>query len=342
MKLSTELLRFVVWISLTGFAGCMPHASVPAAPSPAAMQQSNAFSDSLGDDALLISLPSDDNTLVGKVHIVTAANAAVTEVAFQANPCAQHLRIQRFPASRHIKDIRRFSSDINSAAIIKVVKIDGSISNVTDYQYEFDVTEKIVADDTIEYAECCAKARGACGAHFVRELYYGAGMYRLLQQTSASAGVGVPMIFSASGNKSFAILGEQSFRGYFAYKTKPTPAAPPPPAENRLATVSTTEVADMNLPATLEGAALVEQVGAQVVITTKSSAQSGSQQLKAIGEARQQQRRALKNLLAGPPYNTPPDQLNQRVESVYDAGQEVDAYRGNEGEWYLKISYPIQ
>jgi hypothetical protein len=298
--------------------------------------------DTLGDDALLVSLPSDDNTLIGKVHVAAFGAGGSQEAGFQANPCAEHLKVQSFKAARKIRDIRRFSADFNSTAILKVVKIGAAVSQVTDYAYEFNVTEKLIADDTVAYAECCAKLRGGCGEHFVRELYYGDGVYRLLKSTSGSATVGVPMIVDASGGTSYAVLGEQSFRGYFAYKIKQTPAAAPPPSEDRVATISTATVADLNLPATLDGAALLEQQGAYVVITTQSTERTRGDQMKAVGEARQQQRRALKNLLAGPPYNTPPAALNDRVERVYDAGQEVDAAENDEGDWSLKMSYLVQ
>jgi hypothetical protein len=314
---------------------------VPKDPGAPAVSGSLVAEDTLGEDALLVALPSDDNTLIGKIHVATFGPDQAAEASFQANPCREQLQIQRFPASRRIRDIRRFSTDVNSSAVLEVVKIGVAVSNVTDYQYEFNVTEKIVADDTVAYAECCAKMRGGCGEHFVRELYYGDGVYRLLRSTSGSASVGLPLIVDASAGASYAVLGEQSFRGYFAYKVKQTPAPPPPPAEDRVATIATGTVADLNLPATLEGAALLEQQGALVLITTKSTARTRGDQLKAIGEARQQQRRALKNLLAGRPYNTPPAALNDRVERVYAAGQEVDALEDGEGDWLLKMSYAI-
>ncbi|MCK9460384.1 MAG: hypothetical protein M0R80_12165 [Proteobacteria bacterium] len=324
-------------------AACGPGVVIPQTPEGPGPTGSLVAEETLGEDALLVALPSDDNTLVGKVHVATyGADSQSAEAAFQANPCREHLQIQRFPASRKLRDIRRFSTDVNSSALLKVVKIGVSVSNVTDYQYEFNVTEKMVADDTIAYAECCARSRGGCGEHFVRELYYGEGVYRLLRSTSGAASVGVPMIVDVGGGASYAVLGEQSFRGYFAYKIKQTPAAPPPPSEDRVATIATGAVADLNLPATLEGAALLEQQGPLVLITTKSTERTRGDQLKAIGEARQQQRKALKNLLAGPPYNTPPAALNDRVERVYDLGQEVDASQDGAGDWLLKMSYAIR
>ncbi len=328
---------------LTAFlsVACGPRLTVPSSHS--AEMEKAPFGESLGADALLVSLPSDDNTLVGKVHVVGAsADKDLSEVSFQANPCREHLVIQRFPASRHIKDIRRMTTDINSSVLIKVVKIGVGVSNVTDYQYEFDMTEKMVADDTVAYAECCSRLRGGCGGHYVRELYYGQGVYRLLKAAQGEVSAGVPFIADASGKHSYAVLGEQSFRGYFAYKIKETPAPPPPPSVDRLSTVSTETTADLQLPSTLDGAALVEQQGANVIITTQSSESGEANALKAVGEARQNQRRALKNLLAGPPYNIPPATLNERVDQVYQAGREVDASKNPKGQWVLKMSYLIE
>ena len=322
-------------------AACLPKA--PAGPPPAMPGgDSLVAADSLGEDALLIALPSDDDTLAGKVHVVGTTSGQSLEVAFQANPCLEHLRIQSFEAARHIRDTRRFTTDVNSQAVIKVVRIGASLSDVTDYQYEFNVTRKLVADDTVAYAECCARMRGACGSAFVRELYYGDGVYRLLRETSGRVGAGVVLVADGSIGASSAVLGEQSFRGFFAYKIKETPAPPPPPAEDRVVAIRTDGVADMALPSKLEGAALLEQQGARVLITTRSTAGTRGNQLKAVGEARQQQRRALKNLLAGPPYNTPPAGLNDRVERIYDGGEEVDAYRDEEGDWFVKMAYVIQ
>jgi hypothetical protein len=337
------MLRHLSFLTLVAAAASACGPDLAAGP-PKDLQPTGSLvaADTLGPDALLISLPSDDDTLVGKVHVATFGADATQEAGFQANPCREHLEIRKFEAARKIRDIRKFTTDFNSSAVIKVVKIGVAVSNVTDYQYEFNVTQKLVADDTVAYAECCSKMRGGCGEHFVNELYYGDGVYRLLKSTSGSASVGLPLIVDVAAGTSYGVLGEQSFRGYFAYKIKRTPAPPPPPSVDRVATISTGAVADLALPAKLEGAALLEQQGAYVVITTKSTERTRGNQLKAIGEARQQQRRALKNLLAGPPYNTPPAALNDRVEQVYDKGQEVDALEDENGDWGLKMSYLIQ
>jgi hypothetical protein len=328
-------------LACTLLVSCLPKA--PAGAPPAIPGGDTLIpADSLGEDALLIALPSDDDTLAGKVRICGNAPGRSLEVSFQANPCLEHLRIQSFDAARHIRDTRRFTTDVNSQAVIQVVRIGASLSDVTDYQYEFNVTRKLVADDTVAYAECCARMRGACGGAFVRELYYGDGVYRLLRETSGRVEAGMVLVADGAVGASRAVLGEQSFRGFFAYKIKETPAPPPPPAEDRVVAIRTDGVADLALPSKLDGNALLEQQGARVLITTRSTAGTRGNQLRAVAEARQQQRRALKNLLAGPPYSTPPAQLNDRVERVYDGGEEVDAHRDDEGDWFVKMAYVIQ
>ncbi len=297
--------------------------------------------DSLGDDALLIPIPSEDDTLIGKVQI-PRQKAQLTEVDFQANPCLKQLTLKDFKAERVVRDTRRFQTDINGSAIIQVVQVGASLSQVTDYQYEFSVSRKLVADDTVEYAQCCARLRGGCGNHFVRELYYGEGVYRLLRNIKAGVSAGVPLLAQGSAEAQYGVLGEQRFRGFFAYKIKETPAPPPEKMESRVGTLPTDGGPDLNLPKTLSGAALLEQQGAFVLITTKSAAKHRQTMIKAIGNARQKQRQALKNLLAGPPYNTPSAGLNQRVETVYKSGEELDAYQGDEGDWFLKMKYQIQ
>ncbi len=297
--------------------------------------------ESLGDDVLLISIPSDDNTLAGKVHIPRQRDN-LTEVDFQANPCRDHLNILVFEANRKVSDIRRLDVGINASAMIKAFRIKSEMSRVTDYQYEFLITRKMVADDTVEYAECCAGRRGGCGSHFVRELYYGSGTYKLLKATAGGAEVSVPVVASAGGNVSYVTLGEQSFKGFFAYKTKETPAPSPEQIESRVSTVSTDGAQDFNLPKTLDGAAVVEQQGAYVLLESKSDERHQDNQLKAIGSARKKQRRALRNLLMGPPFNTPQDQLDKRVNTVYQKGEEVDAYEDDKGNWYLKMRYRIK
>jgi hypothetical protein len=294
--------------------------------------------ESLGDDVLLIAVPSNDDTLAGKVFIPRPQTRG-TDVDFQANPCADHLEVQAFEANRRVSDVRRFDSGVNASALIKVVDISASANEVTDYQYDFNITRKLVADDTVAYAKCCAKSRGACGDRFVRELYYGSGTYRLLQKSSVEGSLGVPVVGGVGANSNYTTLGEQSFEGYFGYKTKETPAGPPPPSEHRTVVVPTDGGPDLQLPEMLEGAAAIEQDGAYVLITTKSGQAFRDDQIKAIGNARKKQRRALKNLLGGPPYNTPRDELHDRVERVYDGGEEVDAYRSDEGDWLLKMRF---
>ena len=297
--------------------------------------------ESLGPDALLVPIPSEDDTLVGKVQIPRQKDS-FTEADFQANPCAEHLKIHDFKAERMVRDTRRFSTDLSGSAVVQVVKIGAAISQVTDYQYEFNVSRKLVADDTVDYAQCCSRLRGGCGSHFVRELYYGDGVYRLLRNVKAGVSAGVPLLAEASAQTQYGVLGEQRFRGFFAYKVKETPAPPPEKQESRVGTLPTDGGPDLLLPKTLSGAALLEQEGAFVLITTKSTEAQRANTIKAIGSARQKQRQALKNLLAGPPYNTPASALNERVEAVFQAGEELDAYQGDEGDWYLKMRYTIR
>ncbi|MBW2458220.1 MAG: hypothetical protein JRI68_27190, partial [Deltaproteobacteria bacterium] len=188
--------------------------------------------ESLGKDVLLIAIPSDDDTLIGKVFIPRTADSG-TEVDFQANPCAEHLNVKTFNAHRRVADVQRFDAGVNASAMLKAINIGAHATNVTDYQYEFDISRKMVADATIEYGECCAKARGGCGKNFVREMYYGTGKYRLLRNQSAGGGFDLPLIAGVGGHVSYYNLGEESFQGFFAYKTKTTPTPQAPPSEDR-------------------------------------------------------------------------------------------------------------
>jgi hypothetical protein len=331
-------LRATVALALAVVWGCNP--IQPPVNNDARPMATSAMSgaESLGDDVMLISIPSDDDTLIGKVFIPRAQKDR-TDVAFQANPCRPHLEVKIFDAHRRVSDTRRFDGGVSASALLEVISVSVSASEITDYQYDFNISRKMVADDTIAYGECCAKLRGGCGDQFVRELYYGAGTYRLLQKSGGSASVGVPVVAGGTAHANYTTLGEQSFRGYFAYKAKETPTPQAKPAESRVVAVPTDGGPDLNLPKVLQGAAAVEQDGPHVLITTKSAENLRSDQIKAIGNARKKQRRALKNLLAGPPYNTPPAQLNQRVEQVYDGGKEEDAYKDDNGDWFLKMRY---
>ncbi len=317
--------------------GCAP--SMPPPPGGTQPGQSGAMpaADSLGKDVLLIAIPSDDDTLIGKVFIPRTAETG-TEVDFQANPCLEHLNIKTFNAHRRVADVQKFDAGVNASAMLKAINIGAHATNVTDYQYEFDISRKMVADDTVAYGECCAKARGGCGDNFVREMYYGTGRYRLLRNQSAGGGFNVPVIAGAGGHVNYYNLGEQSFQGFFAYKTKTTPTAQPKPSEDRTVVVPDGDP-NIVMPKVLEGAAAIEQDGPAVLITTKSADNFRDDQIKAIGSARKKQRRALKNLLAGPPYSTPPEKLNDRVEAVYKGGKEEDAYRDDKGDWFLKMRY---
>lgn len=317
--------------------GALPDPGVATQPGPDLAN----VAETLGDDFLLFAVPSDDDTLIGKVS-APGTDTETTEINYQANPCLAHLETKSFEAERTVRDIREIRGDVNGSVLLKIVRVGAAVSVATDYEYEFRITRKLVANDTIEYADCCSKARGACSAHFVRELYYGTGKYRLLQRVSGSASVGVPIIAEISGGRSYAVLGEQSFRGFFAYKTKETPTAAPPPLDDRTHFITTETAVGFPIPDAVEGAAAVEVRGPDIVITTISNPQVRGNQLKAIGSARQRQRRALKNLLAGPPYNTPPGELNNRVEAVYREGIEVDAAMDDNGDVLLKMRYRIK
>lgn len=170
----------------------------------------------LGPSYILIPVPDDDDSLVGRV-IASVPNRghSLAEVS-RPNECASALSEKRVgPLAGTYEDAQELSAGGQARAALGVFGFEGDAQTATHFYYKIDVNKRVSQMDTPEYVACC-KERGSCGYGFISALIYGDGEYATAAETSASAGATIALSAGASGFVEAKVMHRRKVRGYVA------------------------------------------------------------------------------------------------------------------------------
>jgi hypothetical protein len=168
----------------------------------------------LGPSYVLLPLPSDDDTLLGRVLPgPPEAGRALEEVA-RPNPCEQHLTPTKESAlASTFEDAQELSGGASAGAILGTFGFQGDVAHATHFVYRLNTSKRMSRTDTTEYLECCKEQD--CGFGFVTALIQGDGEYSTGEETSAGAKVNVAFA-SAEGRTRLRVLHKRKVSGYIA------------------------------------------------------------------------------------------------------------------------------
>ena len=169
----------------------------------------------LGPSYVLIPLPTEDQTLLGRVLPSPPAPGRSLDETSRANPCATKLsEATTSPLASTFEDAQEVSASAQAKAMLGTFGFQGDVSRATHFVYKLDTQKRVGLRDTSEYDQCC-KDKG-CGYGYVSALIYGEGEYATGEETSGSAGVTVAAVGSASGSANVKILHKRKVKGWLA------------------------------------------------------------------------------------------------------------------------------
>lgn len=168
----------------------------------------------LGPSYVLLPLPSDDDTLLGRVLPgPPEAGRALEEVA-RPNPCEEHLTpVKESALASTFEDAQELSGGASAGAILGTFGFQGDVAHATHFVYRLNTSKRIARTDTTEYETCCKE--NDCGFGFVTALIHGDGEYSTGEETSASGQVNVAFA-SAEGRTRLRTLHKRKVSGYLA------------------------------------------------------------------------------------------------------------------------------
>ena len=202
--LAASLLALVV------AAGCSPAPFHPQAPAGA------EHASPLGPSYVLLPLPGEDETLLGRVLPALPAAGRSLDETSRPNPCAEALTpAKTTPLASSFEDAQEISARAQAKAMLGAFGFEGDAASASHFFYKLTTEKRVALTDTTAYVQCCAQ-KGSCGVGFVSALIHGEGEYATGEESGASGSVTVPVAGGAGGGVQLKILHRRKVRGYIA------------------------------------------------------------------------------------------------------------------------------
>jgi hypothetical protein len=197
-------------------ATCLACSTTPTPRLATASKLSNeAAGAALGPSYVLIPLPGEDDTLLGRVLDAPPVPGHSIEETARANPCLDKLSpASTTPLVNEFSDAQDLSASATAHAAIGAFGFHGDAQGATHFLYKLKTEKRMSRVDTPEYATCC-KEKG-CGMGYVSALVYGKGEYATGQQTSASGGVSGLVVAGGDGQIAVHIVEKRNVQGWLA------------------------------------------------------------------------------------------------------------------------------
>jgi hypothetical protein len=194
-------------------AACTPPAT-PRNPQ-GASSAGGADANPLGASYVLVPLPSEDDSILGRILPEPPAPGRSLEETARANPCADKLSEPRTsPTANSFEDAQELSVHGKARAMLGAFGFSGDAERATHFVYKLETSKRVSRQDTAEYNACCA-AKG-CGYGYVSALVYGEGEYATGEEASGSAQVDVMAVGSAAGGARVKVLHKRKVKGWLA------------------------------------------------------------------------------------------------------------------------------
>jgi hypothetical protein len=164
---------------------------------------------------VLVPLPSEDDSILGRILPSEPAAGRSLEETARANPCADKLTEARTsPTANTFEDAQEIHAQAKARAMLGAFGFSGDMERATHFVYKLETSKRVSRQDTADYATCCA-AKG-CGYGYVSALVYGEGEYATGEETTGNAQVDVLSVGSASGGARVKVLHKRKVKGWLA------------------------------------------------------------------------------------------------------------------------------
>ena len=212
MSRASSGLAYLGALGLLGAVACGPP------PSPqlgGGGGRGEGLSSPLGPSYVLVPLPSDDDSVLGRILPSEPEPGRSLEETARANPCADKLtEAKTSPMASSFEDAQDLQVHGKARAMLGAFGFSGDAERATHFVYKLEASKRISKQDTAEYTSCCAQK--GCGYGYVSALVYGEGEYATGEESAANASVDVLTVGGASGGARVKVLHKRKVKGWLA------------------------------------------------------------------------------------------------------------------------------
>lgn len=177
----------------------------------------------LGGSYVLIPVPSDDDSLLGRVLRQAPQPGRALQEFAAPNPCLSLLEPAReVSMTNDYEDAEEVGYGNEASAMLGSFGFGGGAKHATHFLYKIQTQKKVFHVEDHGFSRCCQAAN--CGYGYVAELVYGEGEYAAGEETSVRGNVDVAFA-SAGGDYSLKLLQRKKVKGYMAAIVKVFPHA---------------------------------------------------------------------------------------------------------------------
>ncbi len=192
-------------LALASIPGCMRAVTHVQAPTP----QNTA-----GDDAFRsIPVPSEDDTILGRVLMEEPPAASSFESQARPNPCEKYLEpLREYEMVQEVHRAQQLGTGAQAKATLHGFGFSSTVEGDTHLVFDLTTTKKLVRRDTAEYNSCCRSHD--CGFGYVSTLVYGRGEYASGRETRVAAEADYLGLAGGGGTVNVAASERKAVQGY--------------------------------------------------------------------------------------------------------------------------------
>jgi len=170
----------------------------------------------LGPSYVLVPLPGDDDSLLGRVLLAPPEQGRSLDEISRPNECADKLDPRRASAlASTFEDAQSLAVGGQARAALATFGFEADAQTATHFYYKLEVSRRLSQTDTPAYVACC-KDRGTCGYGYVSALVYGHGQYATASESSGHGSITLPVAGGAGGSIAAQVLHKRDVAGYVA------------------------------------------------------------------------------------------------------------------------------
>ena len=168
----------------------------------------------LGPSYVLVPLPSEDESLLGRIlHVTPEPGQSIEEIS-RPNPCAEFLgEAKTSPLANQYEDAQELAYGATAKATLGTFGFGADVKRASYFVYKLSTDRRIAQTDTTQYVACCKE--NDCGYGYVSALIHGEGQYSTATESAAEGGGNIG-VASAEGYLNLKVINKRKVTGWLA------------------------------------------------------------------------------------------------------------------------------
>lgn len=168
----------------------------------------------------MIPVPSEDDSILGRVLLEEPGAGTSFEAEARPNPCEDYLMpARKDDLKQEIHRAQALGGSVEARAALQGFGFSASSETDTHLVFEISTEKKVVVRDTNDYLACCREHD--CGFGYISTLVYGSGEYASGTETRVEAEADYLRLAGAAGSVNVAASERKRVQGWVAAVVTP-------------------------------------------------------------------------------------------------------------------------